>query len=154
MKIREILDINVTTSHLKKAGATLLAGIIITGGGLCLAHEYKDEHKHQECAAYIQSQAAEKNITLIDEAKAKSVAAQTIGVAEKDITFHKCSLKNYQGKISNDFKPVYKVKCFSNGVKYSLRIDAVTGEVIKDYDKDHFKHGGDKAPQAPEQQNQ
>ena len=152
MKIKEILDIDIKKSHLKKFGAALVVGVMITGGGLCLAHEYKDEHKHHDCAAYIQSQAAEKNITLIDETKVKNIAAKTIGIDENNIIFHKCNLKNYQGKLSEDFKPVYKVKCFANGIKYELRIDAVSGEIIKDYDKDQFKHREDKQPQS--QQNQ
>ena len=147
MKIKEILDIDIKKSHLKKVGAALIAGVMIAGSGLCLAHEYKEQHKHQDCAAYIQSQAAEKNITLIDETKVKTIAAKTIGIDENSLTFHKCSLKNYQGKLSSDFKPVYKVKCFANGVKYELRIDAVSGEIIKDYDKDHFKYREDKLPQ-------
>ena len=152
MKIKEILDIDIKKSHLKKVGAALIAGIMLTGGGLCLAHEYKEQHKHHDCAAYIQSQAEEKNITLIDETQIKTIAAKTIGIDENNLTFHKCDLKNYQGKISDEFKPVYKVKCFANGIKYSLKIDAVSGEVLKDYDKDHFKHREDRQP--PEQQNQ
>lgn len=141
MTIKEILEIDIKKSHLKKIGAALIAGIMITGGGLCLAHEYKDHYKdHHENAAYIQTQAAEKNITLIDEAKVKNITAKAINVKEDDINFYKIHLKNYQGKISNEFKPVYKVKCFANGVKYSLKIDAVSGELLKDFDKEHFHH--------------
>ena len=151
MKIKEILDIDIKKSHLKKIGAALIAGVMITGGGLCFAHEYKDAHKEQEHMAYIQSQAAAQNITLIDEARVKNITAKTISVKEGDIEFYKIHLKNYQGKLSTEFKPVYKVKCFANGVKYSLKIDAVTGEILKDFDKDNFHHRGEKPQQEQNQ---
>ena len=144
---------NISNMPFKKLAAGAIAGVMLMGSGFCLANEYKDFHKDHDGAAYIQTQAAEKNITLIDEDKIKNITAKTIGVKESNIEFHKIHLKNYQGKLSTDFKPVYKVKCFSNGVKYSLRIDAVSGEVLKDYDKEPFHHKGDRMPpQQPDQQ--
>ena len=150
MKIKEILDIDIRKSHLKKIGAALIAGVMIAGGGLCLAHEYKDHHKDQECTAYIQNQAAAQGVTLIDEAAVKNITAKTIGVEESNIEFHKIKLKNYQGKYSSEFKPVYKVKCFANGVKYEMRIDAVSGEILRQHDKDHFHHDEGRTPQPPQ----
>lgn len=41
--------------------------------------------------------------------------------------------------VQPDFRPVYKVTCYVDGVKYKLRFDAVTGEVLSskvDYDSD------------------
>ena len=146
---------NIGKMPFKKFAAGAIAGIMLMGSGFCLANEYKDFHKEHDSAAYIQTQAAEKNIKLIDEDKVKNITAKAIGVKESNIEFHKIHLKNYQGKISTEFKPVYKVKCFANGVKYSLRVDAVSGEVLKDYDKDQFHHRGDRMPpQQPDQQNQ
>ena len=152
MKIKEILDIDIKKSHLKKIGAALIAGVMIAGGGLCLAHEYNDCYKDQERTAYIQSQASAQGITLIDEAAVKNIVAKTIGVEESNIEFHKIKLKNYQGKYSTEFKPVYKVKCFANGVKYELRIDAVSGEILND--KDHFHHDEGRIQHNDPQHNQ
>ena len=127
MEIKNIFN----KTNLQKLGAALMAGTVIVGGGLCYAHEHKDDFKHHDCAAYVQEQAAAQNITLIDEDKVKNIAAQAIGIKESNLNFYKIHLKS--NKHSADFKPVYKVECFANGIKYSLRIDAVSGEIIKDY---------------------
>ena len=143
MTIKEQFTDFINKVQLKKVAAGALIGTMLMGGGFCLAHEYKDFHKDHDNAAYIQTQAAEKNITLIDEAKVKNITSKAISVKESDIDFYKLQLKNYQGKISTEFKPVYKVKCFANGVKYSLKIDAVSGELIKECDNYHFHHRED-----------
>lgn len=41
--------------------------------------------------------------------------------------------------VQSDFRPVYKVTCYVDGIKYKLRFDAVTGDVLSskvDYDGD------------------
>jgi hypothetical protein len=43
--------------------------------------------------------------------------------------------------VQQDFRPIYKVKCYAGKVEYELRIDAVTGEVLTskvDVDDDIF----------------
>ena len=39
----------------------------------------------------------------------------------------KCGDKHFE---TSEFKPIYKVKCYADGIKYGLRLDAVTGDLI------------------------
>ena len=114
----------------KRLGAAVLVGTMLAGGA-CYAHEQRDHAKAEARAAIIRQQAAEKNMVLIDEARVKNLAAKAIGLDESKITFHsiklKCGDKHDQ---TADFKPIYKVKCHANGIKYGLRLDAVTGDLI------------------------
>ena len=135
---------------LKQVIAGAVAGAMLMGGGLCFAASTQDNQndqlgfgfcRGQDFAAEIQNQAAEKNITLIDEAKVKNITSKAIGVKEKDLNL-RCRLMNFKGEDGTEFKPFYSVHCFNEGIMYSLNIDAVSGEVIKDYSKFHFGPGG------------
>ena len=125
--------------QLKQFLAGAIVGTMLIGGGLCFAHGHGPGPRdfHKDHSAEIQSQAAEKNITLIDEAKVKSIASKAIGIKEKDLNL-RCRLMNFKGEDGNEFKPFYNVHCFNEGIMYSLNIDTVSGEVIKDYSKCNF----------------
>ena len=163
MNIKEQFTNLINKVQLKKVAAGAVIGATLMTSGFCLANEYNGFQKCQDNAAYIQTLAAEKNITLIDEAKVKNITAKAISVKESNIEFFNIRLHNYQGKTSTEFKPIYGVACFSNGITYLLRIDAVSGEIIKDkfekFGKDHqdhhFHHRGDRPQQDQQtQQNQ
>ncbi|MBR1581363.1 MAG: PepSY domain-containing protein [Selenomonadaceae bacterium] len=118
---------------LKKLGAAVLVGTMLAGGA-CYAHEQRDHAKAEARAAMIRQQAAEKNVVLIDETRAKSVAAKAIGIDESKLTFHSIKLKcGDKHQPTEDFKPIYKVKCYANGIKYEVKLDAVSGNII-DFD--------------------
>ena len=153
MTMKEKFTNFINKVQLKKVVAGAVIGTMLMGGGFCLAHGHGPGPKdfHKDHSAEIQSQAAEKNITLIDEAKAKTIAAKAIGVKENDLTF-RCRLMNFKGKDGTEFKPFYNVHAFGKGIMYSLNIDAVSGKVITDYDKDHFKARSDDKPQNEQEQ--
>ena len=92
---------------LKKLGAAMLVGTMLAGGA-CYAHEQRDH--------------------------AKTLAAKAIGIDESKLTFHSIKLKcGDKHQPTEDFKPIYKVKCCANGVKYEVKLDAVSGNLI-DFD--------------------
>ena len=135
--------------HFKKFAAGAVIGAMLIGGGICLAHGHdipKGENcreQYEQYVAKIQSQAAEKNLTLIDESKVKSIAAKAIGINENELNL-RCGLRNFKGKDGNEFKPFYSVHGFKDGIMYALNIDAVSGEVIKDYPREPFHHKGER----------
>lgn len=145
MKMKKRFTNLINNVQLKKVVAGAVVGAMILGGGLCFANESDNQNdqrsarfcRGKDFTAEIQSQAAEKNITLIDEAKVKSITSKAIGVKEKDLNI-RCRLMNFKGEDGNEFKPFYNVHCFNEGIMYSLNIDAVSGEIIKDYSKFHF----------------
>ena len=122
-----------------------------------LAHE----QLLQARAAILESQAAQYSIVLLDTDTIRSLAAQTIGIDETAVTFREIALFNGQEKNDKDrkekdrrdrkedkreheqpvtrqtaapapvFQPMYKVACQSGSLKYKLRIDAVSGEILQ-----------------------
>ena len=145
MTIKKHFKNLIKNAQLNKVVAGAIVGTMLLGGGLCFANDQDNQNNQRNAGfcrgrdftAEIQSQAAEKNITLIDEAKVKSITSKAIGVKEKDLNL-RCRLMNFKGEDGNEFKPFYSVHCFNDGIMYSLNIDAVSGEIIKDYSKFHF----------------
>lgn len=139
MELKEKI-INATKGY-KKIGLAAVICTALIGGGIVSAHNQNYDHgacrngDHNfahNSATYIQDTAKEKGITLIDEEKAKSIAIKTVGLKDKDVQFSNIYLLHDKHNASNEFKPFYAVRCFANGIGYNVRIDAVSGEVMKD----------------------
>ena len=130
-----------TKSVLKKICAVLIVGAIFTGGGVYYLHDQKVARKIASAQAQnvmIENLAQEKNITLISVDEVKSIVAKNIGVDAEQITFAEIYLKHSHDKgkkhfdeHSENFQPIYKVKCFANNLKYKLYIDAVNGKILQ-----------------------
>lgn len=78
---------------------------------------------------YIREEASRRNMKLLTYSEAQEIAEKQIGrsVRLKDI-----DLENKASKHSgNDFRPVYELECIAGGQEYEIRLDAVTGEILK-----------------------
>ena len=151
MKLKEKMEKIMSKTVLKKVGATLVIGALIAGAGIWHYHQQKEIQKAKKSEArlaLLQHQAEQQNIAILDAAKIRSITAETIGIDENSITFRKIDLKNVaqkedkennkqQGQLDKNlnveqwFKPIYKVSCVVNDVKYKLKIDAITGKVLE-----------------------
>ena len=135
-----------TSSFFKKTAAVFVIGAFCAGGSAWYLHEQKAAKKilvAQARTSIIETQAEEKNITLIGTEAVRALTAKVIGVEESALAYKEISLKEYYKKdkhkkkipaedIDSDenFRPVYKVSCAANNVKYKLHIDAISGNVI------------------------
>lgn len=87
----------ITPKRIKIAVAVLVVCAIAAGGGAWYLHQQKLARKAEIAAAQtrvIQYQAAQQQTQLIDEAKARSIAADVIGKDEATLTFKKVELEN------------------------------------------------------------
>ena len=150
-----------TPARLKKAAAlAVLAGVLTTGGAYyhtqqaeassAMERQYKNER--------ITAAAEQRGMTLIDTDRVQQLTAQEIGRDVSEIDFYKIKLsvkdgdrKHRDGKHERKnrsyddaaFHPIYKVTCFVGDVKYKLRFDAETGDLLSskvDYDSDDIYH--------------
>ena len=144
IEVKESLKKFFTKSVIKKICAVLVVGAIFTGGGVYYLHDQKVARKIASAQAQnimIENLAQEKNITLISVDEVKSIVAKNIGVDAEQITFAEIYLKHSHDKgkkhfdehdeHSENFQPIYKVKCFANNLKYKLYIDAVNGKILQ-----------------------
>ena len=144
----------------KVAALTVLIGSASTSGVLYQNQqaEARSAAEKQARSETIAAQASQRGMVLLAEAHVRTIAAEAIGQNESDLDFYSVRLdvKDYdddrdgkhpkhEHKYDNDdryamnaqmdttqqdFRPVYKVKCYAGNVKYKLRIDAVTGAVL------------------------
>ena len=133
-------------SFFKKVAAILTIGAVCTGGGAWYLHEQKAAKKilvAQARTSIIESQAKEKNIALLGTESVRALTAKVIGVEESAIVYKEISLKEADKKHKHSknfpaedsasdetFRPVYKVSCAANNLKYKLHIDAINGNVL------------------------
>lgn len=79
-----------TKSNLKKAGIALAVIVAVSGGLKWYHHQERMEAHHQMIMAQnaiVQQQAAAKNLTLLDESKVKSIAANAVAADESTLSF-------------------------------------------------------------------
>ena len=79
-----------TKSNLKKAGIALAVIVAVSGGLKWYHHQERMEAHHQMIMAQnaiVQQQAAAKNLTLLDESKVKSIAANAVAADESSLSF-------------------------------------------------------------------
>ncbi|MBQ7221673.1 MAG: hypothetical protein IJS28_11920 [Synergistaceae bacterium] len=78
----------------------------------------------------VRAEAYRRNIRLIPIAQAQVITANRVG--SRSITFTDIVFDNEAGKYpdSTDFRPVYTLNCVSVGRGYSVKVDAVTGQVL------------------------
>ena len=162
-KIKEQVKGVFSPAHLKKAAALAVLVGVATAGTAYFHYQQAEAQslmKRQARSEMIAAQAAQRNIVLLDEDKVRSIAAESIGKSEAELTFRPLELKmrdhdddrdynrkgHKKGKHGDreqreqqaqpapaaqaDFRPFYKVKCTANNITYKLRIDAVTGALL------------------------
>lgn len=129
-----------SAAHLKKMAAVAALCATVTAGGAYMYGQQAEAHnaaKAQARAEMVRSEAAQRGVVLIDEARVRAIAAQTIGKAESELSYWEIELKvkrygKHRASSTQDasFNPIYKVECNAGNMEYKLRIDAVTGEVL------------------------
>ena len=86
-----------TVSNMKKVGACLLVGAIAFGGFNWFQH-YQMKRDFQRVAEarthMVEQEAAKNDVTLIDKAQIKSIAADAMGIDETAISWDNISLSN------------------------------------------------------------
>lgn len=86
-----------TAKRIKIGAAILAVCAVAAGGGMWYMHDQKQARKAQIAQAQmrmVQYQASQQNLNLLDEAQAKTLAAQAIGLDENVVTFRSVALKN------------------------------------------------------------
>ena len=150
------LYIETLKPYMKKAGIVLLLGAVIAGAGGWYKHTLSQEKHAQKERAYvtmITAQAQQNAVSLIEESTVRSLTAD--GKREGKAAKHHREAKNNAGNEVTvtptatapqntaaapasaaspvpaiTFRPVYKVSCRVDRVKYKLNIDAVSGKVL------------------------
>lgn len=92
-KIKQVF----TPKRIKIIVAILVVCAIAAGGGAWYQHQQKQERRAQIQAAQtrvVQYQADQQHVTLIDENKAKEIAANVIGKDAASLTFKEVKLEN------------------------------------------------------------
>ena len=86
-----------TVSNMKKAGACLVVGVIAFGGFNWFQH-YQMKRDFQRVAEarthMVEQEAAKNDVTLMDKAQIKSIAADAMGIDETAISWDSISLSN------------------------------------------------------------
>lgn len=127
------------SKSVRKLFAGVIAAGLLTGGVAMCARHYEHTREEEAQNRLIAREAQKRNVVLMDESKIPAIVADAIGYPEDDIDFREIELKNRplpprpgeprEGK-QRAFRPVYKIKCVAHLVKYKLRLDAISGEVL------------------------
>lgn len=80
---------------------------------------------------YVRDEAARRNLNLITIEQAKEIAAKQINSG--NVRFKEIELEDEHEDYYNgsNFRPVYDIECVSGFTEYDMKIDAVTGEILK-----------------------
>ena len=110
---------------MRRKGIALLLAALMMYAGCAVADDWAETQWTRE-------QARQRNMTLISEAQARSIAARQFG-DRKPLRFKEIELENEADDYPDgtDFRPVYKLECRLDGTEYDVDIDAVTGQVLK-----------------------
>ncbi len=95
-KIKEQVKGVFNPAHLKKAAALAVLVGVATAGTAYFHYQQVEAHslmKRQAHSDMIAAQAAQRNIVLLDEDKVRSIAADSIGKSEAELTFRPLELK-------------------------------------------------------------
>ena len=95
-KIKEQVKGVFSPAHLKKAAALAVLVGVATAGTAYFHYQQVEAHslmKRQARSEMIAAQAAQRNIVLLDEDKVRSIAAESIGKSEAELTFRPLELK-------------------------------------------------------------
>lgn len=95
-KIKEQVKGAFSPAHLKKAAALAVLVGVATAGTAYFHYQQVEAHslmKRQARSEMIAAQAAQQNIVLLDEDKVRSIAADSIGKSEAELTFRPLELK-------------------------------------------------------------
>lgn len=95
-KIKEQVKGVFSPAHLKKAAALAVLVGVATAGTAYFHYQQVEAHslmKRQARSEMIAAQAAQRNIVLLDEDKVRSIAADSIGKSEAELTFRSLELK-------------------------------------------------------------
>ena len=108
-KIKEQVKGVFSPAHLKKAVALAVLVGVATAGTAYFHYQQVEAHslmKRQARSEMIAAQAAQRNIVLLDEDKVRSIAADSIGKSEAELTFRPLELKmrDHDGDRDHDRK--------------------------------------------------
>ena len=95
-KIKEQVKGVFSPAHLKKAAALAVLVGVATAGTAYFHYQQAEAQslmKRQARSEMIAAQAAQRNIVLLDEDKVRSIAADSIGKSEAELTFRPLELK-------------------------------------------------------------
>ena len=95
-KIKEQVKDVFSPAHLKKAAALAVLVGVVTAGTAYFHYQQAEAQslmKRQARSEMIAAQAAQRNIVLLDEDKVRSIAADSIGKSEAELTFRPLELK-------------------------------------------------------------
>ena len=95
-KIKEQVKSVFNPAHLKKAAALAVLVGVATAGTAYFHYQQAEAQslmKRQARSEMIAAQAAQRNIVLLDEDKVRSIAADSIGKSEAELTFRPLELK-------------------------------------------------------------
>ena len=95
-KIKEQVKGVFSPAHLKKAAALAVLVGVATAGTAYFHYQQAEAQslmKRQARSEMIAAQAAQQNIVLLDEDKVRSIAADSIGKSEAELTFRPLELK-------------------------------------------------------------
>ena len=95
-KIKEQVKDVFSPAHLKKAAALAVLVGVATAGTAYFHYQQAEAQslmKRQARSEMIAAQAAQRNIVLLDEDKVRSIAADSIGKSEAELTFRPLELK-------------------------------------------------------------
>ena len=95
-KIKEQVKGVFSPAHLKKAAALAVLVGVATAGTAYFYYQQAEAQslmKRQARSEMIAAQAAQRNIVLLDEDKVRSIAADSIGKSEAELTFRPLELK-------------------------------------------------------------
>ena len=108
-KIKEQVKGVFSPAHLKKAAALAVLVGVATAGTAYFHYQQAEAQslmKRQARSEMIAAQAAQRNIVLLDEDKVRSIAADSIGKSEAELTFRPLELKlnDHNGDRDHDRK--------------------------------------------------
>ena len=108
-KIKEQVKSVFSPAHLKKAAALAVLVGVATAGTAYFHYQQAEAQslmKRQARSEMIAAQAAQRNIVLLDEDKVRSIAADSIGKSEAELTFRPLELKmrDHDGDRDHDRK--------------------------------------------------
>lgn len=108
-KIKEQVKGVFSPAHLKKAAALAVLVGVVTAGTAYFHYQQAEAQslmKRQARSEMIAAQAAQRNIVLLDEDKVRSIAAESIGKSEAELTFRPLELKmrDHDGDRDHDRK--------------------------------------------------
>lgn len=108
-KIKEQVKGVFCPAHLKKAAALAVLVGVATAGTAYFHYQQAEAQslmKRQARSEMIAAQAAQRNIVLLDEDKVRSIAAESIGKSEAELTFRPLELKmrDHDGDRDHDRK--------------------------------------------------